>query len=225
MGLHYYDGVPYGDLPIRDDKIAFDSTWSSEQINKVARTRILELNVPLSEQAILDKLKDYEGYECSGFFYNTNANVYCEFEGLYSGHAISGETIHFGYCHIRGIHNSQYSIDYYIDDEDGSAWYSKAPADYLKNEFDNIGTSISTINSNLLKVAYWTGVPVGYDSAHANFSDLSIPNNSTIVSVQQYNCLASLGGVREWGVSNNALYVNFVKAIEVNPANLVILYK
>lgn len=89
-----------------------------------SKIKILELNSPLSEQGILNVLKDNEGYLCSGFFYNTDVNVYCEFEGLYSGHIISGETVHFGYCHIKGIHNSTYSIDYAIDDEDGETWYS-----------------------------------------------------------------------------------------------------
>lgn len=115
-------------------------------ISADSKTRILEINSPISEIGILDTLKNNEGYECSGFFYNTTQNVYCEFEGLYSGHDISGETVHFGYCHIRGIHNSEYSVDYYIDDEDGSTWYKKVPADYLRSEF-------SEINSNLAKSA------------------------------------------------------------------------
>lgn len=89
-----------------------------------SKIKILELNSPLSEQGVLNILKENSGYLCSGFFYNTDLNAYCEFEGLYSGHQISGEIIHFGYCHIKGIHNSTYSIDYTIDDEDGDMWYS-----------------------------------------------------------------------------------------------------
>lgn len=113
-------------------------------ISADSKTRILELNSPLSEIGILNTLKDNEGYECSGFFYNTDKNVYCEFEGLYSGYNISGETVHFGYCHIRGIHNSEYSVDYYIDDEDGSTWYKKLPADYLRTEFTNINNKLDS---------------------------------------------------------------------------------
>lgn len=111
------------------------------------KTRILELNSPLSEIGILNTLVNNEGYECSGFFYNTDKSVYCEFEGLYSGHTISGETVHFGYCHIRGIHNSQYSADYYIDDEDGSTWYKKVPIDYLAVDSETSETSTNLIQN------------------------------------------------------------------------------
>lgn len=96
------------------------------------KVKILEMNSPISESYLLNTvLTQNEGYECSGFFYNTNQNVYCEFEGLYSGHTISGETIHFGYCHIKGIHQSSYAVDYFIDDEDGSTWYKRTPNDYI----------------------------------------------------------------------------------------------
>lgn len=185
MGLHYYYGVPYGDVSIRDDRVAFDETWSSEKINSVTKTRILEINSPLSEQGILDKLKEYEGYECSGFFYNTNKNVYCEFEGLYSGHQISGETVHFGYCHIRGIHSSEYSIDYYIDDEDGSTWYSKAPADYLKNEFSEINIALGktqqvffehthTFGNNLSNTDYKVTIPLSLAETKNGFMKVCV---------------------------------------------------
>lgn len=104
--------------------IGIDGTNFKIVGSDASKIKILELNSPLNEQGILNVLKDNAGYLCSGFFYNTDVNVYCEFEGLYSGHIISGETVHFGYCHIKGIHNSTYSIDYAIDDEDGETWYS-----------------------------------------------------------------------------------------------------
>ena len=119
-------------------------------ISADSKTRILELNSPLNEVGILNVLKNNEGYECSGFFYNTDKSVYCEFEGLYSGHVISGETVHFGYCHIRGIHNSQYSADYYIDDEDGSTWYKKVPVDYLTVDSETSETSTNLIQNQAI---------------------------------------------------------------------------
>lgn len=135
-------------------KIDGDTVSISEDgtISSNYKTKILEINATISESALLNLLNANEGYECSGFFYNYNQGVYCEFEGLYSGHVISGETVHFGYCHIRGIHNSNYSIDYYIDDEDGSTWYAKTPGDYITNELGLISEQImSKFNKGSVK--------------------------------------------------------------------------
>lgn len=126
MGKIMYNGVSYcgGGSPQSDSKF-----------------KILELNAALTEAEILEELKKNEGYECSGFFYNTDQDEYCEFEGLYSGHQIGSEVVHFGYCHIRGLHKSDYNIDYTIDDEDGELWYKNTNIMDLKQ---NLTTSDGT---------------------------------------------------------------------------------
>lgn len=134
--------------------VVIDSSLSDTSTNPVqnkvvkaaiedsCRVKILTINAALTEAELLAKLVENENYKCSGFWYNADEDVYCEFEGLYSSHTVGAEVIHFGYCHIRGIHNSEYSIDYYIDDEDGELWYSKKPNDYIIT--DGLFSSTST---------------------------------------------------------------------------------
>lgn len=180
--------------------------------------KILEINAPLSEIGILDTLKNNEGYECSGFFYNTTQNVYCEFEGLYSGHDISGETVHFGYCHIRGIHNSEYSVDYYIDDEDGTTWYKKVPADYLRTEFSEINSKLGqtqkiffvhsyTFGHNLSNVDHKVTVPLLLADTKSGFMKVCI----------MFSHVQDLyGKYEEYSISTNetSRYLTIIKTFE-----------
>lgn len=105
--------------------------------------KVLKLNTALSELELLEYIsKNYASKECSGFFYNTDIDKYCEFEFLYVPFNMAGEVVHFGYCHIKGLHTSVYNVDYYIDDEDGSTWYKVNANDYIK---------ISTLPNNALQ--------------------------------------------------------------------------
>lgn len=96
------------------------------------QNKVLKLNTALSEEDLLNLLATtHANFRCSGFFYNTDINDYCEFEGLYVPYKIGSETVHFGYCHMKGLHGAEHYVDYYIDDEDGGTWHKKTVNDYL----------------------------------------------------------------------------------------------
>lgn len=96
------------------------------------QNKVLKLNTALSEADLLNLLATtHANFKCSGFFYNTDINDYCEFEGLYVPYKIGSETVHFGYCHMKGLHGAEHYVDYYIDDEDGGTWHKKTVNDYL----------------------------------------------------------------------------------------------
>lgn len=96
------------------------------------QNKVLKLNTALSESDLLNLLATtHANFKCSGFFYNTDIDDYCEFEGLYVPYKVGSETVHFGYCHMKGLHGAEHYVDYYIDDEDGGTWHKKTVNDYI----------------------------------------------------------------------------------------------
>lgn len=93
---------------------------------KSAPLKIANLGGLLNDSYICNYLMENENFLCKGFFYNSDAEAYCEYEGLYNNNGLDGEDlVHYGYCDIRGIHESDYNVSYFIDDEDGSTWHKK----------------------------------------------------------------------------------------------------
>lgn len=103
-------------------------------------------DVPYTEQQILNSLMNTPNVKLNGFFYNSNVQSYCSYEGIYMSKKVSGETIHFGYCEIRGIHESNYACDYRMDWEYGDVWYKHENQNIYKTSinFDVEGLTIDT---------------------------------------------------------------------------------
>lgn len=118
-----------------------------------SKTKVLEIDAALTEAELLEHIStNYEGYKCSGFFYNADQDEYCEFEALYSSKQIGSDIVHFGYCHIKGVHDAVYSVDYYIDDEDDSKWNKVIPNDYIETS-DSVELKDSDVIATSMAVA------------------------------------------------------------------------
>lgn len=128
------------------------------------------LTYPLDEKGLLNLLVLNKNVKMNGFFYNNDVNSYCSFEGLYMSKEISGQNIHFGFCEIRGIHESNYHVDYRMDFEDGDVWYKHETQNEYKTSINFFDGSV-VLDKNYSYYAVKNGIV---------FYQLRVKTNDTI---------------------------------------------